>query len=182
MPSTDPSLTTQVTGSLELTAKQSDSVASPSRPAKGGPRRFPSAVQTAHFKAFWVKPMEGKTSPPDLVQTVIPKRLLKKAVDRNGLRRVLREAVRATLKDAVNIGTQSGTQPEMPPEKQLEKQPEKLHDKSGVPMAARSMPTPRVVLTSARGFAEQVSRHALKSAWRVELDQLLSLLLVRLKY
>jgi Ribonuclease P len=170
MPSTDPSLTTQATGSPGSIAKPSDSVASSARPAKGGPRRFPSAVQTAHFKAFWVKPVDGKTAPPDLVQTVIPKRLLKKAVDRNGLRRVLREAVRATLKDAVTTGTQPETKPEM------------QQDTSGARTDARQMPTPRVVLTSARGFAEQVSRHALKSAWRVELDQLLSLLVVRLKY
>ncbi len=166
MPSTDPALTTQATGSPESIAKRSDLAARPSRPSKGGPRRFPSAVQTAHFKAFWVKPVEGQSMTRDLVQTVIPKRLLKKAVDRNGLRRVLRESVRVTLKDAVIRETQ----------------PEKQQNTSGARTEARQMPTPRVVLTSARGFAEQASRHALKSAWRVELDQLLSLLAVRLKY
>lgn len=170
MPSTDPSLTIQPTGSPGSITKPSDSVASSARPAKGGPRRFPSAVQTAHFKAFWVKPVDGKTAPPDLVQTVIPKRLLKKAVDRNGLRRVLREAVRATVK----IEAQRKALPERQPDGQTES--------LGVRTEARQIPTPRVVLTSARGFAEQVSRHALKSAWRLELDQLLSLLAVRLKY
>ena len=119
-----------------------------SRPPSGV-RRSPSAVQTAHFKAFWVKPVEGKTAEPDLVQTVIPKRLLKKAVDRNGLRRVLREAVRESFRTRVR--------------------------------AEAFIPTPRVVLTSARGFKEQPSRHALKGAWRVELDQLLSQLSLRLK-
>lgn len=170
MPSTDPSLTTQTTGSPGSIAKPSDSVVSSARPAKGGPRRFPSAVQTAHFKAFWVKPVDGKSAPPDLVQTVIPKRLLKKAVDRNGLRRVLREAVRATVK----IEAQRKVLPERQPDEQTET--------LDVHTEARQRPTPRVVLTSARGFAEQVSRHALKSAWRLELDQLLSLLAVRLKY
>jgi RNase P protein component len=135
----------------------SSTLSSAARPSSSS-RRGPSAVQTAHFKAFWVKPVELKEpvvgsavlqSPkPDLVQTVIPKRLLKKAVDRNGLRRVLREAVREALR-------RRGT--------------------------VVRLPTPRVVLTSARGFAEQPSRHALKGAWRSELDQLLSQLLMRLK-
>jgi hypothetical protein len=184
MPSTEPTLSTHSSGSsgsaAQPSAKQSDPAAvvvseksSPQsgsasgvqgdgkggdkgggkgdvkRDSKSGPRRFPSAVQTMHFKAFWVKPVEGKTS-DDLVQTVIPKRLLKKAVDRNGLRRVLRESVRARL---------------------------------GVKLApiSSSIPTPRVVLTSAKGFAAQPSRHALKGAWREELDRLMALLLLRLK-
>ena len=176
MPSTEPTLSTHSSGSsgsaAQPSAKQSDSAAvvvseksSPQsggasgvqdgdkgdvkRDLKGSTRRFPSAVQTTHFKAFWVKPVEGQTS-DDLVQTVIPKRLLKKAVDRNGLRRVLRESVRARL---------------------------------GVKLApiSSSIPTPRVVLTSAKGFAEQPSRHALKGAWREELDRLMALLLLRLK-
>jgi RNase P protein component len=135
----------------------SSTLPSAARPSSSS-RRGPSAVQTAHFKAFWVKPVEVKEPvvgravmlgpKPDLVQTVIPKRLLKKAVDRNGLRRVLREAVREALR------------------------------RRG---AVVRLPTPRVVLTSARGFAEQPSRHALKGAWRTELDQLLSQLLMRLK-
>jgi ribonuclease P protein component len=170
MPSTEPTLTTQSSGSLgsaekpfeRPSATQSDSAGLGARVKSsedcaskniakssavsgktGGPRRFPGAVQTTHFKAFWVKPVEGKTSAPDLVQTVIPKRLLKKAVDRNGLRRVLREAVRVKLKGPA--------------------------------------PTPRVVLVSAKGFSEEASRHALKGAWREELDRLLALLLLRLK-
>jgi RNase P protein component len=177
MPSTDSSLTTQLTGSSGSTAKPSDSMASLARPAKGGPRRFPSAVQTAHFKAFWVKPVGGKTSSADLVQTVIPKRLLKKAVDRNGLRRVLREAVRAMVKAA-----QQQVVREAERETQRETQQEAQRDLPGARPEARPAPTPRVVLTSARGFAEQASRHALKSAWRQELDQLMSLLAARLKY
>jgi RNase P protein component len=138
--------------------ESSSSTLSSAARSSSSSRRGPSAVQTAHFKAFWVKPVELKEpvvgraviqSPkPDLVQTVIPKRLLKKAVDRNGLRRVLREAVREALR------------------------------RRG---AVVRLPTPRVVLTSARGFAEQPSRHALKGAWRTELDQLLSQLLMRLK-
>jgi ribonuclease P protein component len=148
MPSTEPTLSTQVSGSLGSGAKPSVVTVKTTAPvagAKGGQRRFPSAVQTAHFKAFWVKPMEGALSEPDLVQTVIPKRLLKKAVDRNGLRRVLREAVRSAF------------------------------------TAAGQVPTPRVVLINAKGFAEQPSRSALKGAWREELDRLLALLMLRLK-
>jgi RNase P protein component len=154
----------------------SSSLPSAARPSSSS-RRGPSAVQTAHFKAFWVKPVEVKEpvvgraviqSPkPDLVQTVIPKRLLKKAVDRNGLRRVLREAMREAVRrrgavtrlevslENANLARVSGT--------------------------VLRLPTARVVLTSARGFAEQPSRHALKGAWRTELDQLLSQLFLRLK-
>ncbi len=160
MPSTEPSTSTLQVEPTGLIAHTHDvntqlpgGVVTSSTPVSkrpmSGSRRTPSAVQTAHFKAFWVKPVEGQTSEPDLVQTVIPKRLLKKAVDRNGLRRVLREAVRETFRWRVLTDTRQ--------------------------------PTPRVVLTSARGFKEQASRRALKGAWRVELDQLLLLLSVRLK-
>jgi RNase P protein component len=120
---------------------------------KSAPRRFPSAVQTIHFKAFWVKPSDALGAKLEGVQTVIPKRLLKKAVDRNGLRRVLREAVRASFKSA----------------------------KPRLENTLPKLPTPRVVLTSAKGFAEQPSRHALKGVWREELDRLMALLLLRLK-
>ena len=40
-------------------------------------------------------PTELSDLPMMQLQTVIPKRLLKKAVDRNGLRRIMREALRA---------------------------------------------------------------------------------------
>jgi RNase P protein component len=160
MPSTEPPTSTlqvEPTGLMARTrgasAQSPGGVVTSTTPVSqrlmSGARRSPSAVQTAHFKAFWVKPVEGKSCEPDLVQTVIPKRLLKKAVDRNGLRRVLREAVRESVRLRA--------------------------------LADTRQPTPRVVLTSARGFKEQASRHALKGAWRVELDQLLSLLSLRLK-
>jgi hypothetical protein len=163
MPSTEPTLSTLPISSLGpteppsvVTAKKAVSAAG----AKGGQRRFPSAVQTAHFKAFWVKTSEGQLSEPDLVQTVIPKRLLKKAVDRNGLRRVLREAVRSALKAA---------------------KPKVEILGADALSAVAPTPTPRVVLINAKGFAEEASRHALKVAWREELDRLMALLLLRLK-
>jgi Ribonuclease P len=168
MPSTEPTLSTLPISALGpteppsvVTAKKAVSAAG----AKGGQRRFPSAVQTAHFKAFWVKPLEGQLSEPDLVQTVIPKRLLKKAVDRNGLRRVLREAVRSALNAAKPkieiLGADALS--------------------AVAPVPTPQVPTPRVVLINAKGFAEQASRHALKGAWREELDRLMALLLLRLK-
>jgi RNase P protein component len=170
MPSIDPILSTLPSESFRLTSERplatapeaSDLMAVAARAKSGdrkdhdpkrSPRRFPSAVQTTHFKAFWVKAAEGVGAEPDLVQTVIPKRLLKKAVDRNGLRRVLREAVRAAFKAG----------------------------QARLESVGAERPTARVVLTSAKGFAELPSRHALKGAWREELDRLMALLLLRLK-
>ena len=56
---------------------------------KGSPRK--RSVQSAHFKAFRV----DQRSSQAVLQTVLPKRILKKAVDRNGLRRIIRESARA---------------------------------------------------------------------------------------
>lgn len=52
-------------------------------------------MQSPHFKAFRI-PVEG-------LQTVLPKRVLKKAVDRNGLRRIIRESARACHVSAVRV-------------------------------------------------------------------------------
>jgi RNase P protein component len=90
---------------------------------------------------------------PDLVQTVIPKRLLKKAVDRNGLRRIIREAVRSR-REAWG---------------------------QALLATSRVCPTPRVVLTTSKSFAQLPSRRELKLQWREELNRLLNLLETKLR-
>ena len=66
-------------------------------PREGNPRK--RSVQSAHFKAFRV---EQKSSEA-VLQTVLPKRILKKAVDRNGLRRIIRESARACELSGIRV-------------------------------------------------------------------------------
>ncbi len=95
------------------------------------------SVQSVHFKAFRIEQSD--------LQTVLPKRILKKAVDRNGLRRIIKESARACELFGVCAGTTSS-----------------------------AITGARVVLLHGRGFKECASRKALKTEWRQELDGLLA--------